>query len=70
MDAVPAQDLHGRGAPRILRHFAALEVLTRDEGPSGRARLERALGGELAGLLVDALARPGRRGALGLSLCA
>ncbi|HXV35008.1 MAG TPA: hypothetical protein VD769_13450 [Gaiellaceae bacterium] len=62
MDAAPAQDRHGRGAPRLLRHFAALDRLTRDEGPTGRARLELELGGDLAHLLVDALARPARRG--------
>ena len=62
MDAAPAQELHGRGAPRLLRHFAALDLLTRDgEGPSVRTRLERELGRDLAGLLLDALARPGGR---------
>ena len=62
MDAAPAHDLHGRGAPRLLRHFAALDLLTRDgEGPCVRARLERELGCDLTGLLLDALARPGSR---------
>jgi len=62
MDAAPAYDLHGRGAPRLLRHFAALDLLTRDgDGPCVRARLERELGGDLTGLLLDALARPGSR---------
>lgn len=70
MDAAPAQDLHGRGAPRLLRHFAALELLTQDAGPSGRARLERELGGDLAELLLDALARPARRCEWPVSLCA
>ena len=69
MDAAPAQDLHGRGAPQLLRHFAALELLTRDEGPSGRARLELELGGDLADLLHEALARPGRRGDWPAALC-
>ena len=61
MDAAPAHDLHGRGAPRLLRHFAALELLTSVEGPSGRARLERELGCDLADLLVGALV-PAQRG--------
>jgi hypothetical protein len=62
MDTAPAHDLDGRGAPRLLRHFAALDVLTRDgEGPWVRARLERELGGDLTGLLRDALAGPGSR---------
>jgi hypothetical protein len=62
MDAAPAHDLHGRGAPRLLRHFAALDLLTQDgDGPSVRARLEHELGGDLADLLLDALARPGSR---------
>jgi hypothetical protein len=70
MDAAPAQDLHGRGAPRLLRHFAALELLTQDAGPSGRLRLERELGGDLADLLLEALARPARRCEWPVSLCA
>jgi hypothetical protein len=57
MDAAPAHDLQGRGTPRLLRHFAALERLTSADGPSGRARLERELGCDLAELLVGALAR-------------
>ena len=63
MDAAPGQHLRGRGAPRLLEHFAALDRITRSEGPSGRVRLERELGWELAELLVGALARarlPGR----------
>ena len=58
IDAAPAHDLDGRGAPRLLRHFDALERLTRAEGPSGRARLETEVGCDLAELLVGALARP------------
>jgi len=70
MDAAPAHDLQGRGVPRLLRHFAALERLTGDlDGPTGRMRLERELGCELAELLVAALARPSAGGA-SLSLCA
>jgi hypothetical protein len=61
MDAAPAHDLHGRGATRLLRQFAALELLTSVDGPRGRARLERELGSDLADLLVGALA-PARRG--------
>ena len=63
MDAAPAHDLQGRGAPRLLRHFAALERLTSAErGPSGRARLERELGRDLAAFLVGALAARGAAG--------
>ena len=70
MDAAAAHDLHGRGVLRLLRHFAALERLTADsDGPSGRARLEREVGCDLADLLVIALARPPAGGAP-LSLCA
>ncbi len=70
MDAVPAHDLHGRGAPGLLRHFAAFDQLTQDgDAPSGRSRLERELGGHLAGLLLDALGRPGGRRDSSLSLC-
>lgn len=56
MEPAPAHDLHGRGVPRLLRHFAAIDRLTGDvDGPSGRARLEVELGCDLAGLLVWAL---------------
>jgi len=69
MDAAPAHDLQGRGVPRLLRHFAVLERLTGDvDGPTGRVRLERKLGCDLAELLVGALARPPAGGA-SLSLC-
>lgn len=61
MDAAPGHDFHGRGACRLLRHFAALERLTGDDGPTGRVRLERELGLDLAELLVGALVRPGGR---------
>jgi len=60
VDAVPIQHLHGRGAPRLLEHCAALERVTSDERPSARARLELELGGDLAELLVGALVGPGR----------
>jgi hypothetical protein len=69
MDA--AYDLHGRGVPRLLRHFAAFERLTDDlDGPSALVRLEQELGCDLAELLVAALARPHAGGAPPLSLCA
>ncbi len=56
MDAASASFLNGRGAPRLLRQFAIVERLTRDnDWPSGRARLEREVGCELAELLVGAL---------------
>lgn len=58
MDAAPASPLNGRGAPRLLRHFAVVDRLTRDaDSLSGRARLEREVGCELCELLVGALAR-------------
>ena len=60
MDAAPIQHLHGRGAPRLLEHCAALQRVTSGERPSARARLELELGGELTELLVGALAGPGR----------
>jgi hypothetical protein len=59
MDAATAKYFHGRGAPRLLEHCAALERVTRGEGPSARARLELELGGELTAFLVGALARHG-----------
>ncbi len=70
MDAAPAQDHDGRGTPRLLRHFAALEHLTSSDGPSGRARLESELGCDLAELLVGALARSRRADEPALPLCA
>jgi hypothetical protein len=70
MDAAPAHDLQGRGALRLLRHFAVLEHLTSPDGPSGRARLESELGCDLAELLVGALARPRRAEEQSLPLCA
>ncbi|MGH3023801.1 MAG: hypothetical protein ACRDNI_09120 [Gaiellaceae bacterium] len=60
MDAASGHQIHGRGAPRLLEHFALLERVTSREEPSARARLELELGGELADLLVGALARAGR----------
>jgi hypothetical protein len=70
MDAAPAHDLNGRGAPRLLRHFAALERLTSAEGPSGRTRLESELGCDLAAFLVGALTRSRRVDEPALPLCA
>jgi hypothetical protein len=61
MDAAPAHELHGRGAPRLLAHFAAVERLIAPEGPSGRLRLEREVGWELAQLLVAGLSRASSR---------
>ena len=53
---LPAADAHptARGAMLLLEHCAALDVDERR--PSARSRLERVLGGKLAGLLVGALA--------------
>jgi hypothetical protein len=45
------------GADLILRHCAALQRLS-DIRPTAADRLEQALGGELAQLLVGALAGP------------
>jgi hypothetical protein len=45
------------GADLILRHCAALERLA-DVRPSAADRLEQALGGDLAQLLMVALAAP------------
>jgi hypothetical protein len=70
MDAAPAHDLRGRGAPRLLCHFAALERLTSADGPSGRTRLEGELGCDLTDLLIGALARPRAVNERSLPLCA
>ncbi len=72
MDAAAAHDLHGRGVPRLLRHFDTLARLTAeiDDGLSVRARLERELGCDLAELLVCALVRRDAGGSSSLSLCA
>jgi hypothetical protein len=56
MDAASSHHIAGRGAPRLLRHCAAVARITASEGPSARDRLERELGCELADLLVGALA--------------
>ena len=61
MGGAPIHRLHGRGAPRLLADFAALERITEGDGPSGRHRLELEVGCELADFLVSALARSGRR---------
>jgi hypothetical protein len=61
MAAAPADDLQGRGAPRLLRHVAVLDLLAESrERPCGRLRLERELGSDLAAFLVGALARGAR----------
>jgi hypothetical protein len=61
MDDPPSHRLPGRGAPRLLADFAALERITEGEGPSGRHRLELEVGCELADFLVSALARSAPR---------
>ena len=61
MGGAPIHRLQERGAPRLLADFAALERITRGDGPSGRHRLELEVGCELADFLVSALARSGRR---------
>ena len=55
MDDPPIHRLQGRGAPRLLADFAALERITEGEGPSGRHRLELEVGCDLADFLVSAL---------------
>lgn len=60
VDAASIQLLCGRGAPRLLDHCAALERVTSAARPSARTHLELELGGDLAELLVGALAGPGR----------
>jgi hypothetical protein len=60
MEAVWEPTDSGRGQALLLEHFAALERL--DEArPSARDRLHRVLGGELAALLLRALAGDHRR---------
>ncbi len=61
MDAPPSHRLPGRGVPRLLADFAALERITEGDGPSGRHRLELEVGCELADFLVSALARSAPR---------
>lgn len=58
--ALPAR-LPLRGAPRLLEHCAAFARLTAGETSTAQARLEHELGGELAALLVGALAGGTRR---------
>lgn len=60
VDAASGQQVQGRGAPRLLAHFAVLDRVTSGDRLSARARLELDLGGELTDLLVGALVRPGR----------
>jgi hypothetical protein len=50
-----------RGAPRLLADFEALDRITEGDGPSGRDRLEREVGCELADFLIGALARSAPR---------
>lgn len=61
MDDPAIQRLQGRGAPRLLADFAALERITEGKGPSGRHRLELEVGCDLADFLVSSLARSARR---------
>lgn len=61
MDDPAIRRLQGRGAPRLLADFAALERVTEGEGPSGRLRLELEVGCDLADFLVSALARSAPR---------
>jgi hypothetical protein len=67
MDAASSQQHAGRGAPRLLRHCAALDRVTARDEASARSRLESELGSELVEFLLGALAGDrGRRPALAL----
>jgi hypothetical protein len=61
MEDPAIQRIQGRGAPRLLADFAALERITEGEGRSGRHRLELEVGCDLADFLVSALARSAPR---------
>jgi hypothetical protein len=62
MDAAsPSPGGPARGAPRLLAHCAVLDRIAGDRALDARARVELELGGDLARLLVRALAP--RRGA-------
>jgi len=67
MGSAPVPQPEGRGALLLLDHCAALTRLE-DSRPSAYVRLEQAVGGDLARLLVGALA--GQRGARVLQLAA
>lgn len=56
MDAASSHRSSGRGAPRLLAHFDALERVASGNPLSARTRLERELGLELTERLVCALA--------------
>ena len=60
MEAVWEPTDSARGQALLLEHCAALERLA-EARPSARDRLQRVLGGELAGLLLRALAGDHRR---------
>jgi hypothetical protein len=63
MDAATPQTARSsRGAPRLPEHRATLEPTTELERGSARTRLETELGGELARLLLGALASRRRAG--------
>ena len=59
MDAVTQPNDSTRGRALLLEHYAALERLDHAR-PAARERLAHALGHELAGLLIRALARDHR----------
>jgi hypothetical protein len=61
MNAASSRRLEGRGAPRLLAHFVALERVTTCGTRTARARLEEELGLELTERLVGALSRQSRR---------
>ena len=59
MDAAWESTASVRGSTRLLEDCAALQLLD-ETRPSARDRLQRAIGYELAGLLLRALARDHR----------
>jgi hypothetical protein len=61
MEAAALPEPHGcRGTPLLLEHCAALGRVVGQEGRDVRARLERAVGSDLAQRLVGALTAGGR----------
>jgi hypothetical protein len=62
MHAAASRPGDGRGAPRLLRHCAAVERMLGPDGRTARNRLETVLGGDLTTFLCTALTRGPRPG--------
>ena len=60
MPAAHSRTRRSPGFAHVLEHCHALSRMTRGASPPARARLETALGPQLASRLVGALARGGR----------